>query len=239
MYRDSYSSIEINILRKLISLRVEASQQRDKSAQTKLRNQMRGMGFYGQEYFGIHDLQLSDFENLIKEERIKISDDNYVTESKENLRLAISKKRTNKKGREDSDEFYIIDLCDEVLGLKASRQHLFDFLRGDISKKYPRGKGLPVDAYYESLNLGIEFEELHHSKASKFFDKPDVITISGINRSQQRIKYVEKRKEILPKNNISLVFISFHQFELKGKKLKRVKEKDISTVKQILNRFLK
>lgn len=29
------------------------------------------------------------------------------------------------------DEIYVIDLCDEILGTKALRQHCFDFLRGD------------------------------------------------------------------------------------------------------------
>ena len=41
------------------------------------------------------------------------------------------------------DESYVIDLCDLVLGLRAKRQHRFDFLRGDS------GRSHPVDAYYE------------------------------------------------------------------------------------------
>ena len=51
--------------------------------------------------------------------------------------------------RNDSDEFYVINLCDEVLGANASRQHTFDFLRGDGTP----GRWLPVDAYYPELNL--------------------------------------------------------------------------------------
>ena len=42
--------------------------------------------------------------------------------------------------RKDSDEFYVIDICDDILGLKASRQHTFDFLRGDGV----HGRKLPV-----------------------------------------------------------------------------------------------
>jgi len=34
---------------------------------------------------------------------------------------------TKPNSRENSDEHYIIDLCDEVLGEKASRQYCFDF----------------------------------------------------------------------------------------------------------------
>src|SRR5690606_2600377 len=35
------------------------------------------------------------------------------------------------KNRATSDEAYVLDICDEVLGLKGLRQHRFDFLRGD------------------------------------------------------------------------------------------------------------
>ena len=45
----------------------------------------------------------------------------------------ITNETTSKKrvGRMDSDEYYVIELCNEVLGLKASQQHRFDFLVGD------------------------------------------------------------------------------------------------------------
>ena len=36
--------------------------------------------------------------------------------------------------RKDSDENYVLNLCDEVLGKTGSRQHTFDFLRGDAGK---------------------------------------------------------------------------------------------------------
>ena len=64
----------------------------------------------------------------------------------------ITNETTSKKrvGRMDSDEYYVIELCNEVLGLKASQQHRFDFLVGDSGTK------LPVDAYYEDLNLVVE-----------------------------------------------------------------------------------
>ena len=43
-----------------------------------------------------------------------------------------------------SEETYVIDLCDEVLGTVALRQHRFDFLRGDAGPG-KQGKRLPVD----------------------------------------------------------------------------------------------
>jgi hypothetical protein len=136
------------------------------------------------------------------------------------------------------DQKYIIDLCDEVLMTKAIREHSFDFLRGDPSKKFPKGKPLPVDAFYPSLNLVIEFEESHHTQPVIFFDKPEKMTVSGINRSEQRIKYIELRKEILPKQKINLLFIAFDEFELKRKRLKKMKEKDIKIIKKKLKTFI-
>lgn len=68
------------------------------------------------------------------------------------------------------DEIYVIDLCDEILGTKALRQHCFDFLRGD-SINGKRGRKLRVDAYYESKNLVIEYNEKQHTEDVDFFDR--------------------------------------------------------------------
>lgn len=134
-----------------------------------------------------------------------------------------------------ADQNYIIDMCDQALGLVASREHTFDFLRGDPSSKFPLGKHLPVDAFYSSLKLVIEFEESHHTKPVKLFDKPGVMTVSGMDRAAQRIRYIELRKQILPKHSIKLVFFAFDEFELTGKRLKRNKINDIEIVRKKLN----
>ena len=65
------------------------------------------------------------------------------------------------------------------------------------------------------------------------------MTISGINRAEQRIKYIELRKEILLKHKINLIFIAFDEFELKGKRLNRIKEKDIEIIKKETEKHLK
>ena len=71
---------------------------------------------------------------------------------------------TNKmRQRQNSDEYYVIGLCNEVLGQTASQQHRFEFLRGDTGCK------LPVDAYYEQLNLVVEYCETQHTEAAPFF----------------------------------------------------------------------
>ncbi|RRN76358.1 hypothetical protein EIM50_25085, partial [Pseudoxanthomonas sp. SGD-10] len=72
------------------------------------------------------------------------------------------------------DEDYVLDLCDEILQIKGSRQHKFDFLVGDSGRK------LPVDIYYPTLNLVIEYREYQHSNEALFFDKPDKMAVSGV-----------------------------------------------------------
>lgn len=131
--------------------------------------------------------------------------------------------------RTNSDEYYVIDLCDEVLGKKASRQHTFDFLRGDTGRK------LPVDAYYEELNLVVEYYERQHTESVKLFD--DKMTKSGVLRSVQRRIYDERRKEVLPQHGIQVTVISFQDFG-KSKKLKRIKDSDLEVVKKFLNEFI-
>lgn len=68
-----------------------------------------------------------------------------------------------KRQRQNSDEYYVIGLCNEVLGQTALQQHRFEFLRGDTGRK------LPVDAYYEQLNLVVEYCETQHTEAAPFF----------------------------------------------------------------------
>ena len=106
--------------------------------------------------------------------------------------------------RSNSDEHYVIDLCDEILGQTASRQHRFDFLRGDY------GTTLPVDAYYPSLNLVIEYYESQHSESTPFFDKRQ--TVSGVSRGEQRRIYDLRRQEVLPKHGINVVVIPYTAF---------------------------
>ena len=129
--------------------------------------------------------------------------------------------------KESRDEDYVIDLCDEVLGLDASRQHRFDFLKGDT------GRPLPVDAYYESKKLVIEYNERQHTESVKLWDKKK--TASGVSRGEQRRIYDERRKEVLPQHDITLITISYDDFKYNSnKKIERDKEYDLNVVKRKL-----
>jgi len=82
------------------------------------------------------------------------------------------------KAIKQKDEEYVLDLCDEVLLTKGLRQHRYEFLRGDSGTK------LPVDIYYPTLKLVVEYRECQQSNAVKHFDKPNKITVSGVHRGE-------------------------------------------------------
>ena len=105
------------------------------------------------------------------------------------------------------DEHYIIDLCDELLGMKAERQRRFDFLRGDGNP----GRRLPVDAFYPTLELVIEYQEKQHGEPVEFWDRRP--TVSGIPRGLQRAKYDSRRRRVLPRHGITLVELSNVDFK--------------------------
>lgn len=78
--RDTFTQSEINELRDLIKQRISA----DRSKQKSIRAKMRKIGFFGQDDFGINDIQPSDLDMLINSGRIKIAGqtsvkDNYIS----------------------------------------------------------------------------------------------------------------------------------------------------------------
>jgi hypothetical protein len=134
--------------------------------------------------------------------------------------------------RSESDEHYVLNLCDEVLGIPASRQHRFEWLRGDFSEKKQSYSYLPVDGYWESLALVVEYAERQHSEPVKKFDARD--TVSGVTRGIQRRIYDERRIDFLPKNGLRLIVIAASVFKLRRHKIVRQPERDVEVVRGIL-----
>ena len=133
------------------------------------------------------------------------------------------------------DETYIVDLCDEVLRLKASRGHRFDFLLGDQGKTGRRAR-LPVDAYYHEIALVIEYHERQHTEEVKFFDRR--IVTSGITRGQQRLLYDRRRQEELPLHQIELIVLCYNEFPHDARKRLRRTAADYDVIRHRLSRFL-
>ncbi|MEO9168115.1 MAG: hypothetical protein ABI230_06910 [Aestuariivirga sp.] len=140
-------------------------------------------------------------------------------------------------GRSNSDERYIIDICDKMLGRKASRQHRFDFLRGDSRTSTVSGRKLPVDAYYDDLKLVIEYYEKQHSESVPFMDKR--MTVSGITRGEQRKKYDQRRRDELPKQGLTLIILDCRNFSIgQSKRLRRELAADESVIRHKLSKYI-
>ena len=97
--------------------------------------------------------------------------------------------------RSMSDETYVIDLCDEVLGTVALRQHRFDFLRGDAGPG-KQGTRLPADANCPELQLVVEYCERQYTEAIPIVDRR--MTVSGVDRGTQWA-LDGQRRALLPK----------------------------------------
>lgn len=138
-----------------------------------------------------------------------------------NLRLATKAARDVAR-TSVRDEHYVLDLCDAFLGLKAVRQHCFPFLTGDPDLRGYR-KPLPVDGFFPALNLVVEYHERQHRERVGFFD--DKPTVSGVPRGEQRRRYDERRRDLLPKHGYALVVLEVDEFTHdRAKRLLRTSE---------------
>lgn len=136
------------------------------------------------------------------------------------------------------DENYVLDMCDRVLNQTSTRQHKFDFLLGDTNSNGIAVR-LPVDAYYENLNLVIEYRERQHTESVTFFDKPNRMTVSGVHRGEQRKIYDERRRNLIPKNGLTLVEISYTDFSHDNqKRIIRNEKQDPEVVRKLLKAYV-
>ena len=224
----TYTQTEADEIILLIKEKLHADSTKQKVIRAKIRNR----GFWASE-FGLRDgYTIADFLRVVKIVGSKTG--TPIKSNPENDELLIPNRQFVKESnrRRQSDESYVVDLCDEVLQLKALRQYRFDFLRGDAGTK------LPVDAYYPSLNLVVEFRERQHTEEVRFFDRRQ--TVSLIGRGEQRKLYDQRRRDILPKHGIALVELDYELFEhARNKKLIRNKESDLKVIKSALSKYMK
>lgn len=147
--------------------------------------------------------------------------------------------------RLNSDETYVIALCDKVLGLKADRQKRFDFLLGDLHKNGKTQTLLPVDAFYEELQLVIEYKEIQNfrpiasrAKIESEDEEEEEENTKIVSREEQRRIYDERRAKVLPENDISMLVISYSDFNYDDKnKIIRNEETDLKIVEKALKDF--
>lgn len=218
--KSHFTQSEANEIERLIAQKLLANADRQKSIRAKIRR----LGFFASDYGIGGGYTVSEFRNVVSIEGKTNTGKKLI-----NVKLPEVVKTTSKVQRV-SDEAYIIDLCDSVLKQQGIRQHRFDFLRGDTGVK------LPVDCYYPSLKLVIEYNERQHSETVKFFDKR--ITASGGSRDEQRKRYDGLRKTELPKNGLKLIVFDYSEFQhASNKRLMRNKEEDLKVVRKKLKGF--
>ncbi|MFC4500725.1 MULTISPECIES: hypothetical protein [Streptomyces] len=138
--------------------------------------------------------------------------------------------------RDDSDEAYVVGLCNQVFGETALTQHKFDWLQGDPGTGGRRAK-LPVDAYWPGHQLVVEYRELQHDQPMPHFDKPDRLTVSGVHRGEQRALYDARRDAEIPAHGLRLIVIRPADLDADGRgRLRRNQETDLAALRKILAR---
>tara|TARA_R110002051_G_scaffold88673_2_gene156193 strand:+ start:1651 stop:2394 length:744 start_codon:yes stop_codon:yes gene_type:complete len=143
----------------------------------------------------------------------------------------ITKKEQRILNIQNSDEYYLVNLCDELLEQKASRKHTFDTLVGNLHKK---GKGrtkLPLDAYYKDLKLVIEFFE--EQEEGKELDEAEQARMA-------QIQYYDKlKKKSILKKELRYLVIKYASFDCdEAGKLVRDTDKDKRILKGMLKDFI-
>lgn len=137
-------------------------------------------------------------------------------------------RRKTRRTREKSDERYVLDLVSDVLGVPYSWQHTFPDLAGDPGVRGNR-RTLPVDAFYPSLDLIVEYREKQHFQRVAIMDQR--MTISGVPRSVQRRKYDEARQKWAETSGIRVLEIRFDELvHDRSGKLLRHRDEDRAVV---------
>jgi hypothetical protein len=211
-------------IEQLIEQKVGADSSKQKSIRTKIRK----LGFYASDFGLAGGYTVADFRRATG---ISVSGNSQNIQAPQTSKI-VKKSTTTSSKRDQSDEAYILGLCDHILKENSKRQHRFDFLVGDT------GTTLPVDAYFPNLELVIEYHEKQHTEAVSFWDKKP--TASGISRGEQRKRYDEKRRLEIPKNGLRYLEINYSLFKhKKNKQLLRDSEADMKVLENLLQDFLK
>lgn len=126
--------------------------------------------------------------------------------------LLETRKYKTKERIANSDENYILELCDELLGVKSTRQHTFGFLKGDLHQNGSSRTKLPLDAYFHKLKLVLDFVDRPYSEEKA--EEMERLTVSGVTRAEQRKIYRERKRTELKTKNLLLIELDTAAFEL-------------------------
>ncbi|WP_146112262.1 hypothetical protein [Arthrobacter sp. MYb222] len=135
------------------------------------------------------------------------------------------------------DEFYVLELCNRVLGSAGENQKTFPWLMGDPSLKNHARKKLPVDGFWEEHDLVVEYHEKQHSEPVPFFDSR--ITSTGMPRGEQRKIYDARKARQIPENGKMLGIINYRDFDHQKGKIVRNPEHDFQVAADLLEKALR
>jgi hypothetical protein len=141
--------------------------------------------------------------------------------------------------RANSDEKYLVDMINSLLGKKGSEKQTFDYLLGDLHQDGETRTELPVDLYFWELKLAIEFVNHPKTREQLIPQKQKKMTVSGVTRAEQRVKYFDRKKKVLTKKGMDFVEIPLAGFECDEQlKLFRNPENDERVLRGILGHYL-
>ncbi|MCX5401621.1 hypothetical protein [Streptomyces sp. NBC_00102] len=137
---------------------------------------------------------------------------------------------------EEKDKAYVLDLCDEILGVAGLREHRFDWLRGDPGATGRQAR-LPVDSYWPGCRLVVDYRGVQYDRPVPIFDKPETLTVSGVHRGEQRALYAARRETGIPAHGLRLVLIRPADLDADGSgRLRRTRDADLASVRKLLAR---
>ena len=141
--------------------------------------------------------------------------------------------------RSNSDEIYIMGLLDGLLNETGSRKHTFEYLLGDYHQNGKTRTKLPIDLYYANLNLALEIVEHPEKRKNAIESKEEKMTVSGLSRADQRLKYFYRKKNTLTNKDKAFIEIPLENFEVDDAfQLTRNKENDERELRTLLSNFI-
>jgi hypothetical protein len=90
-----------------------------------------------------------------------------------------------------------------------------------------------VDGCWPGAVPVVEYREVQHERPVKHFDKPDVLTVSGVHRCLQRALSDARRDSLIPAHGLRLVAIRSSDLSSNGSE--RLRESDIDTIQRLLS----
>jgi hypothetical protein len=113
---------------------------------------------------------------------------------------------------------YVIGLARELLGEEPEREKTYPWALGDVSTKTGHARRLPFDAVWEARRLIVEVDEDQHRRPVAFWDKPQVLTVSGVHRGEQRRLYDERKRAAARSEGYTVIEIPWERRPVPSKR---------------------